>query len=269
MLGGCLLETENKGICLTSGLKTGHGHLRNLSRGCIGESSWNIFDWETKQLFSDVLEVMAYSRSGPYERVDCTRHKCRSNHSDTLVVPQLNMSHVCGQTGAHITPVSQPFFRKEPSQEVLTLHYSIYGGSSWWDPRTNNLYWFSHLFHCYPCEMLLIFHVFTFWILCYLNLHLFNFKSDLFKSHFTKCSNFLWSTYNDFSFIFIIFFYKYYLDPLQRLNLSPPVKAHAFVTLGKLHQSKNNSVKLTTVCCPISWTPLFLDTSTLRFCILL
>lgn len=34
-----------------------------------------------------------------------------------------------------------------------------------------------------------------------------------------------------FSFHFVLFIYP---DPLQRLNLSPPVKAHAFVTLGKL-----------------------------------
>ena len=41
------------------------------------------------------------------------------------------------------------------------------------------------------------------------------------------------STYNNFFFI-------NYSDPLQRLNLSPPVKAHAFVTLGKLHQPKKS-----------------------------
>ena len=33
MLGGRLLETENKRICVISGLKSGHGPLRNLSGG--------------------------------------------------------------------------------------------------------------------------------------------------------------------------------------------------------------------------------------------
>ena len=35
MLGGRLPKTENKRICQTSGLKTGHGPLRNLSSGCL------------------------------------------------------------------------------------------------------------------------------------------------------------------------------------------------------------------------------------------
>ena len=33
MLGGRLPETENKRICVISGLKSGHGPLRNLSDG--------------------------------------------------------------------------------------------------------------------------------------------------------------------------------------------------------------------------------------------
>ena len=33
MLGGHLLETENKSICQPSGLKTGRSRLRNLSSG--------------------------------------------------------------------------------------------------------------------------------------------------------------------------------------------------------------------------------------------
>ena len=38
---GHLQETENKRICQTSGLKTGHIRLRNLSSGCLWESSGN------------------------------------------------------------------------------------------------------------------------------------------------------------------------------------------------------------------------------------
>ena len=34
------------------------------------------------------------TRSGCCERVDGTIHKCRSNHSDTLVIPQVNMLHM-------------------------------------------------------------------------------------------------------------------------------------------------------------------------------
>ena len=39
MLGGRLPETENKRICVISGLKSGRGPLRNLSGGRLGESS--------------------------------------------------------------------------------------------------------------------------------------------------------------------------------------------------------------------------------------
>ena len=39
MLGGRLLETESKRICVISGLKSGRGPLRNLSGGRIQESS--------------------------------------------------------------------------------------------------------------------------------------------------------------------------------------------------------------------------------------
>ena len=38
-LGGRLPETENKKICQISGQKSGRGPLRNLSGGCLGESS--------------------------------------------------------------------------------------------------------------------------------------------------------------------------------------------------------------------------------------
>ena len=44
MLGGCLLETENKGKCQISGLKSSHGHLRNLSSGRLQESFETVFD---------------------------------------------------------------------------------------------------------------------------------------------------------------------------------------------------------------------------------
>ena len=37
MLGGCLPETENKRICVISGLKSGCGPLRNLSGGRLRE----------------------------------------------------------------------------------------------------------------------------------------------------------------------------------------------------------------------------------------
>ena len=39
MLGGRLPETENKGICVISGLKCGRDPLRNLSGGRLRESS--------------------------------------------------------------------------------------------------------------------------------------------------------------------------------------------------------------------------------------
>ena len=39
MLGGHLPETENKRICVISGLKGGRGQLRNLSGGRSRESS--------------------------------------------------------------------------------------------------------------------------------------------------------------------------------------------------------------------------------------
>ena len=39
MLGRRLLETENKRISVISGLKSGRGALRNLSDGCLRESS--------------------------------------------------------------------------------------------------------------------------------------------------------------------------------------------------------------------------------------
>ena len=39
MLGGRLLETENKRISVISGLKSGHVPLRNLSGGRLRESS--------------------------------------------------------------------------------------------------------------------------------------------------------------------------------------------------------------------------------------
>ena len=41
MLGGRLPETENKRICVISGLKSGRGLLRNLSGGHLQETSWN------------------------------------------------------------------------------------------------------------------------------------------------------------------------------------------------------------------------------------
>ena len=41
MLGDCLPETENKRICVISGLKSGHGPLRDLSGGHLRESSQN------------------------------------------------------------------------------------------------------------------------------------------------------------------------------------------------------------------------------------
>ena len=37
--GGRLAETENKRICVISGLKSGRGPLRNLSGGRLRESS--------------------------------------------------------------------------------------------------------------------------------------------------------------------------------------------------------------------------------------
>ena len=39
LLGGHLPETENKSICVISGLKNGCGLLRNLSGGHLRESS--------------------------------------------------------------------------------------------------------------------------------------------------------------------------------------------------------------------------------------
>ena len=39
MLGGRLPETENKRICVISGLKSGRGPLRNLSGDRLRESS--------------------------------------------------------------------------------------------------------------------------------------------------------------------------------------------------------------------------------------
>ena len=41
MLGGRLPETENKTICIISGLKGGRCPLRNLSGVRLRESSWN------------------------------------------------------------------------------------------------------------------------------------------------------------------------------------------------------------------------------------
>ena len=51
MLGGRLLETENKRIRVISGLKSGSGPLRNLSGGRLRESSCNSICIETKRLF--------------------------------------------------------------------------------------------------------------------------------------------------------------------------------------------------------------------------
>ena len=57
MLGGRLLETENKRKCEISGLKSGRGHLRNLSSGRLRESFRNSISLRNKTV------VVAYEKS--------------------------------------------------------------------------------------------------------------------------------------------------------------------------------------------------------------
>ena len=74
ILGGRLLETENKRKCQISCLKSGHGRLRNVSSGRLQERFWNSIWLRNKTV---IYKVVAYgrwslTRSGRYERVDCT-----------------------------------------------------------------------------------------------------------------------------------------------------------------------------------------------------
>ena len=55
MLGDRLPETENKRICQTSGLKTGHGPLKILSSGCLRENSWNSMQLRNKTVIYKVV----------------------------------------------------------------------------------------------------------------------------------------------------------------------------------------------------------------------
>ena len=76
MLGGRLLETENKRVYQISCLKSGRGRLRILSSGRLWESFETVFDWEKKKTV--IYKVVAYgrwslTRSGRYERVDCIK----------------------------------------------------------------------------------------------------------------------------------------------------------------------------------------------------
>ena len=73
MLGGSLLETENKSICQPSGLKTGRRRLRNLSSGHLQESSQNSICLRNKILIYKVVanRRWSFTRSGCHERVDC------------------------------------------------------------------------------------------------------------------------------------------------------------------------------------------------------
>ena len=68
MLGGRLLETENKRIYQISCLKSGHSRLRNLSSGCLRESFINSIWLRNKTVI----------QSGRYERVDCISSKIRT-----------------------------------------------------------------------------------------------------------------------------------------------------------------------------------------------
>ena len=72
MLGGHLPETENKRICVISGLKSGRGPLRNLSGGRLREFLKQYLTEKQNGCFRSgrLREVVAY-KSGRYERVDC------------------------------------------------------------------------------------------------------------------------------------------------------------------------------------------------------
>ena len=50
MLGGCLPETENKRICIISGLKSGRGLYRNWVVVPYKRALETVFNWETKRL---------------------------------------------------------------------------------------------------------------------------------------------------------------------------------------------------------------------------
>ena len=73
MLGGRLLETENKRIYQISCLKSARGRLRNLNSGRLWESFMNSI-WQRNKTV--IYKAVAYgrwslTRSGRYERVDC------------------------------------------------------------------------------------------------------------------------------------------------------------------------------------------------------
>ena len=92
MLGGRLLERENKRIYQISGLKSGRGCLRNLSSGRLRESFWNSIWLRNKTV---IYKVVAYgrpwllTRSGQYERVDCiSKHlSSKSSCTGSIMIP--------------------------------------------------------------------------------------------------------------------------------------------------------------------------------------
>ena len=55
VLGGRLLETENKRICQISGLKSCRGRLRNLYSDCLQESFWNSIWLRNKMVIYKVV----------------------------------------------------------------------------------------------------------------------------------------------------------------------------------------------------------------------
>ena len=67
MLGGDLLETENKKIYHISCLKSGRSRLRNSSSGRLWESFINSIWLRKKRLFTK----WSLTGGGRYERVEC------------------------------------------------------------------------------------------------------------------------------------------------------------------------------------------------------
>lgn len=142
-----------------------------------------------------------------------TRHKLRSNHNLVPVILRgfrKHVTHPCGQTihVGHALTLEQSSKINQSSRMITSRNLSVQRA-------------FDQVF---------------LWNLCNVKYNLLTIKCNL-NSRYTQKSSSSLHYFQYFLFLFSLLFFIC-SDPLQRLNLSPPVKAHAFVTLGKLHQPK-------------------------------